>query len=471
MGGSPSFPVQVFYYLQYIGFLMAETRCILISLSDDVSELRELARSLDMNVLETFTQHREKPDPKYFIGSGKVKEVLEFVNEMKVEMAIINSSLKPSQLYTLENYLGITVYDRIRLILEIFADRAHSEEARLQVELAKLEYEIPLLRDWIHKARYGERPGFMAGGEYEVAQYYEVSRKRIKKIKQKLRKIEKERDIRRKQRRYLGYDLISIVGYTNAGKSTLFNMIAGEKVAVENRLFTTLSTTTRKIPQLKRPILITDTVGFIDGLPHWLIEAFHSTLEEIFLSDVILLILDASEDIGEIQRKLTTSFKVLLPDLNPSKIILVLNKIDQIKTEIVSYKGESSLTIHKEIISDNQESVHQAENPYNKLINKIQIDYEIRDILPISALDPKYQNQIIESILRSIQYPKVLSISIPNNQEVQSFIAWLYTCCEIISIDYKETIEIKLQLREKDEGKIKNKCEALGGQIEPILPN
>jgi GTP-binding protein HflX len=390
MRGSPSFPVEVFYYLQYIRFLMAETRCILISMSDDVSELRELAQSLDMNVLETFIQHREKPDPKYFIGSGKVKEVLEFVNEMKVELAVINSSLKPSQLYTLENYLGITVYDRIRLILEIFADRAHSEEARLQVELAKLEYEIPLLRDWIHKARYGERPGFMAGGEYEVAQYYEVSRKRIKKIKQKLGKIEKERDIRRKQRRYLGYDLISIVGYTNAGKSTLFNMIAGEKVAVENRLFTTLSTTTRKIPRLKRPILITDTVGFIDDLPHWLIEAFHSTLEEIFLSDVILLILDASEGIEEIQKKLNTSFEVLVPDLTPSKIILVLNKIDQIKTEMVGYKGGSSLTIHKEVISDNQESEHQTVDPFKKLINKIQIDYKIRDILPISALDSKY---------------------------------------------------------------------------------
>jgi GTP-binding protein HflX len=462
MRGAPSLPVEVIYYTPYIRFLMTETRCILISLSDDVSELGDLARSLDMNVLDTFIQHREKPDPKYFIGSGKVEEILEFVNEMKVELAIINSSLKPSQLFTLEDYLGITVYDRIRLILEIFADRAHSEEARLQVELAKLEYEIPLLRDWIHKARYGERPGFMAGGEYEVAQYYEVSRKRIKKIKQKLRKIEKERDIRRKQRRYLGYDLISIVGYTNAGKSTLFNMIAGEKVAVENRLFTTLSTTTRKIPQLKRPILITDTVGFIDGLPHWLIEAFHSTLEEIFLSDVILLILDASEGIEEIQRKLKTSFEVLLPDLNPSKIILVLNKIDQIKTEMVGYEEDSS-----SINNNESNNLNQREDPYNKLINKIHIDYEIRDILPISALDPSYQDQIIESILRSIQYPKILFISIPNNREAQSFIAWLYTCCEIIAIDYKESIEIKLQHREKDEGKIKKRCEALGGQINP----
>jgi GTP-binding protein HflX len=450
---------------------MAETRCILISLKDDMSELNELAHSLDMNVLETFIQYREKPDPKYFIGSGKVKEVSEFVNEMEVELAIFNSSLKPSQLYTLENYLGITVFDRIRLILEIFADRAHSEEARLQVELAKLEYEIPLLRDWIHKARYGERPGFMAGGEYEVAQYYEVSRKRIKKIKQKLGKIEKERDIRRKQRRYLGYDLISIVGYTNAGKSTLFNMISGETVTVENRLFTTLSTTTRKIPQLKRPVLITDTVGFIDDLPHWLIEAFHSTLEEIFLSDVILLMLDASEEIDEIQRKLDTSFDVLLPDLNPSKIILVLNKIDQIKTEIVNFNGKSHSKIHEEKKNDSQKLEGQTEEPYKRLINKIQIDYKIRDILLISALDIKYQDQIIKTILRSIRYPRILSISLPNNQEAQTFISWLYTCCEIISIDYEDDIEIKLQYRDKDEGKIKNRCKSLGGRIGPHPSN
>jgi GTP-binding protein HflX len=434
---------------------MVQTRCILISLNDDVSELVDLARSLDMNVLETFIQHREKPDPKFFIGSGKVKEVSEFINEMGVELAIFNSSLKPSQLYTLEDYLGITVFDRIRLILEIFSDRAHSEEARLQVELAKLEYEIPLLRDWIHKARYGERPGFMAGGEYEVAQYYEVSRKRIKKIKQKLTKIERERDIRRKQRRYLGYDLISIVGYTNAGKSTLFNLIAGEKVTVEDRLFSTLSTTTRRIPALKRPVLITDTVGFIDDLPHWLIKAFHSTLEEIFLSDVILLMLDASEDIEEIQRKLDTSFNVLLPDLNPSKIILVLNKIDRIKTEMTGHQTDTP-----------SPNITRPPDPFHNFIGKLEIEYEIREILSISALDSKFQDIIIETILRSIRYPKSLSITVPNTQEAQSFIAWLYTCCEVISIDYKDTIQIKILHREKDEGKIKNRIQALGGKCD-----
>jgi GTP-binding protein HflX len=232
-------------------------------------------------------------------------------------------------------------------------------------------------------------------------------------------------------------------------------------VDVENRLFTTLSTTTRKIPKLKRPVLITDTVGFIDDLPHWLIEAFHSTLEEIFLSDIILLILDASEDVDEIQRKLDTSFDVLLPDLNPSKIILVLNKIDQIKTEMVSYKGNLSSNEKNNINSITDQTGDISRN----FIDRIHIEYKIRDILTISALDQQYKDTVIDSILRSIQYPNNLTLTIPNNQEAQSFIAWLYTCCEIISIDYKDDIEIRLQHREKDEGKIKNRCRALGGQI------
>ncbi|UCE37862.1 MAG: GTPase HflX [Thermoplasmata archaeon] len=420
--------------------MVERKKCILISLDDNIDEISNLTTSLNFIIEEVFIQHKEKPNPKYYLGYGKVKEIKEYLEENDIKTAIFNASLKPSQQYNLEGFLEITIYDRIRLILEIFSDRAHSEEARLQVELAKLQYEIPLLRDWIHKARYGERPGFMAGGEYEVAQYYEISRKRIKKMKEKLRKIEKERDLRRKKRRKLGYYLIGIVGYTNAGKSTLFNLISHETVKVENRLFTTLSTTTRKIPELEKPILLTDTVGLIDNLPHWVIEAFHSTLEEVFLSDIILLMLDISESIDDINRKLQTSFDILLPDLNPSNIILVLNKIDKVKD-------------------------YESINNEDKLLDKIEMDHEIKDIITISAKNEDYKEKVINVILKSLYYPISLSILLPNKSESQGFISWLYKNSEIISIEYENQIKIELRCRKRDEGHIIKKCKSLNGKV------
>jgi len=409
---------------------MNNKKCILVSLDDNIQELSALAESLGYIVNNIFIQNRKTPDPKYYIGSGKVNEIRKYIQDNNIDLIIFNSHLKPSQHYNLENYIGIRIYDRIGLILEIFSNRAHSEEARLQVELAKLQYEIPLLRDWIHKARYGEKPGFMAGGEYEVAQYYDIIRKRIKKAKEKLKKIEKERDIRRRQRRKLGYYLITIVGYTNAGKSTLFNLISGESIAVEDRLFTTLSTTTRKIPIQERPILLTDTVGLIDNLPHWVIEAFHSTLEEIFLSDLILLLIDVSEPIDIINRKLKISFNILIPDLKPSNIILIFNKTDK--------------------IVDSKNDLKDNPNIQEKL-KKIEIEHGVRDIISISAIREQYKQTIITSILKVTNYPKKLSFSLPNITEAQSFISWLYSNCDILFIDYKDSIYISLRCQEKDE--------------------
>ncbi|UCE74885.1 MAG: GTPase HflX [Methanomassiliicoccales archaeon] len=419
-------------------------KCVLVSLNDDISEIRELADSLELDVLTIFVQFRKNPNPKYYVGSGKVKEIKDYIDENKIDIAVFNASLKPSQQYNLENFLEITVFDRIRLILEIFADRAHSEEAKLQVELAKLQYEIPLLRDWIHKARYGERPGFMAGGEYEVAQYYEICKRRIKKNKQKLKKIEKEREIRRKQRREIGYYLVSIVGYTNAGKSTLFNLIAGESVAVEDKLFTTLSTTTRRISDLKKPIILTDTVGLIDNLPHWIIGAFHSTLEEIFLSDLILLIIDGSEPIDEINRKLKTSFDVLLPDLEPSKIVLLINKIDKVQL-------------------NNRDKEEILDKVTKNLLTAIVVDHKIKDIIPLSAIEEEYKENIINLIIDVFDYPARLSIVLPNQENTQSFVSWLHSHCEIQSIKYGRQIKIDLKCREKNVNHITKKSSELGG--------
>jgi GTP-binding protein HflX len=369
--------------------------CVLVSLDDDISELIALAESLDYIIDEVFIQHRSQPNSKYFVGQGKVKEIEDYIHENKIQTVIINSSLKPSQQYNLENILKITVFDRIRLILKIFADRAHSKEARLQVELAKLQYEVPLLRDWIHKARYSEKPGFMAGGEYEVAQY------------------------------------------SNAGKSTLFNMISGESVSVEDKLFTTLSTTTRKIPKLNKPIILTDTVGLIDNLPPWIIGAFHSTLEEMFLSDLILLIVDVSEPISEINRKLKTSFDVLLPDINPSNILLILNKVDKV----------------------------QEKDGIDKIINKIDLEYTLKDIISISAHDKKYKKDIINTIQKIFSYPNQIKITIPNIPKAQSFINWLHKNCEILNIDYQNEINIDIKCKEKDISYINNTTRSFRGQV------
>jgi GTP-binding protein HflX len=424
-------------------------KCILISLDNNVSELKDLAESLGFVVDEIFIQRKDNPNPKYFIGKGKATEINDYIKENDIDTVIINSSLKPSQQYNLENFLGITVYDRIRLILEIFADRAQSEEAKLQVELAKFQYEIPLLRDWIHKARYGEKPGFMAGGEYEVAQYYEISRRRIKKIKNRLKNIEKERDLHRKHRKKSGYFLVSIVGYTNAGKSTIFNMISGEKVTVENRLFTTLSTTTRSIKKINKPILITDTVGLIDNLPHWIIESFHSTLEEIFLSDVILFIIDISESASEINRKLITGFDVLLPDLNPSKIILIFNKIDRLDDyNVIDISDKKELNIMIEKIKD-----------------KIKLEHDLGGIVSVSALDSAYKENIIQAIMDITEYPIKLTLILPNISDSQAFINWLHENVEVLSVEYQENITIILKCRERNEGRIIKTCKKLKGKI------
>jgi len=283
-------------------------RGILISKNDDVKELIALANSLGYEIVETFIQKKERITSHY-IGRGKLEEIKRFIEENDVEIAFVNADLKPSQWYNLENFLGIKVYDRIRLILEVFADRANRREAKLQVKLAKLRYEKPFVRELIHRLKEKERPGFLAGGEYLVADYYEMIKKQMKKIKEELAKIEMERKIRRKDRKEKGFYLVSIAGYTNAGKSSLLKLLTGENVLVEERLFSTLSTTTSKMKQFRKykPVLLTDTVGFIKNLPHWLIDAFHSTLEEIELADIVVLLIDASDDIDEMREETLTS--------------------------------------------------------------------------------------------------------------------------------------------------------------------
>ncbi len=203
------------------------------------------------------------------------------------------------------------VADRVRVILEIFRRRAGTREARLQVELAKLRYEMPIVREAIHLSKTGERPGFLAGGQHAVERIHERMGKRMSRIRRELDRISDERELRRKHRRRGGFHLVSLAGYTNAGKSSLLTALTEDTAEVEDRVFTTLTTQTRRVESERRDILLTDTVGFIDDLPPWLVEAFHSTLEEIALADVILLVVDASDPPAEVERKLASSLKTL----------------------------------------------------------------------------------------------------------------------------------------------------------------
>ena len=252
--------------------------------------------------MDTIVQARDAPDRRYFVGKGKLEEIAETLERRDVDVVLFNGEVHPSQHYHLENRLKKQCYDRLRLILEIFADRAHGREAKLQVELALLHYEAPILREWIHSAAVGERPGFMAGGEYRVDVYLETVKRRRRRIEEELDLVRKERGRRRAARKDRGFHLVSLAGYANAGKSSMLNALTGERVLVEERLFSTLSTTTRAVSGRRR-ILLTDTVGFVDEVPFWMVDAFNSTFEEIYDSDLILLLVDASDPEAEIYER------------------------------------------------------------------------------------------------------------------------------------------------------------------------
>ena len=302
---------------------------LIVSLKDNTSEIEQLASTLGYSIIQIMVQQREKPDVNLFIGTGKLEEIKELIesSETEINLVIIDGILKPSQWFNLEQSLNIVVHDRIHIILAIFEDHAQRKEAQLQVKLAQLHYERPYVRELIHRARAGEHPGFMAGGEYQVDDYYEMIKKQIKKIGISLKKIENSRSIQRKNRHQQGFYLVSLAGYTNAGKSSIMNMLTDAQVKVEGKLFSTLSTTTRKLsenidtPML--PILLTDTVGFIDDLPSWVVDAFHATLEEIEMADIVLLVIDGSEEIDDIRRKVEVSLSEL-HDLKVTAPIIIL---------------------------------------------------------------------------------------------------------------------------------------------------
>ena len=290
---------------------------------------------------------------KFGVGEGKVEELKELISSIKPDVIIYDEILKPSQNYNLASTLKITILDREMLILEIFERRARSSESALQVKLAQLRYEMSRAKEKVRLAKMGEQPGFMGIGKFEVDVYQNDIKNRMNNVKSKLLKSSKQRALHREARKRIGFKTVSLAGYTSAGKTTLFNTLTGEEKEESPNLFTTLSTTTRKIILEDIEVLISDTVGFISKLPAYMIEAFKSTLEELTYADSVMVVIDISDPILELKKKFRSCITTLDGiGVNQDRIIFVLNKSDLVNEEEISDKvNQLGLQVNKKWLS------------------------------------------------------------------------------------------------------------------------
>jgi len=271
---------------------------------------------------------------KYGITSGKALELKDVVERYNPDIVIVDEQLTASQIYNLSKLVDRKVIDRIRLILDIFEKRAMTTEAKLQVKLAELQYEIPRLKELVRMRRMGEQTGPMGYGAYEIEKYMRFLKRQIVVLREKLEKERRRRELHRQKRYESNSFIVSLAGYTGAGKSTLFNRLSGENARITGKPFTTLTTTFRKVKGLD-DVYVVDTVGFIERLPHFLIESFRSTLEELKYADLVLLVVDSSLPEEEFWRKYNASIKVLQElEIDLKNVIAVLNKVDARKYEL-----------------------------------------------------------------------------------------------------------------------------------------
>ncbi|MDR7664758.1 GTPase HflX [Methanosarcina sp. Z-7115] len=387
-------------------------------------ELRELARAAGYVPVGELTQTRY-PDSRYQLGRGKIEELAELVRSTGAEKVIFYNKLSTTQLFNISEICGCQVIDKFQLILEIFAKRATTHRSKLQVELARLKYEVPRARAIVSLLKKEERAGFMGLGDYEDSYEHDL-KKRIARIESELESAKKDDESLRAFRHMKGFSLISLAGYTNAGKSTLFNAIVNESVEVKDMLFTTLVPMTRALDLGGRKALLTDTVGFIEDLPHWLVDAFKSTLEEIFLSDLILLVVDASEKPETILQKLSTSHDTLWDRIQGVPVITVLNKTD--------------LLDKSELDSIMEQIGYMAPNPAF-----------------VSAKEGIGMTALKAEIIRHLPAWSFCPLSLPNSEKGMSLLSWLYEEGIVHRVEYGERILVDYEARTE----IINRAQAL----------
>jgi len=389
------------------------------NLEADTKEIRSLVQAAGCRVVGEVVQSREK-DPEYNIGAGKVDELADLVHKTDADIVIFDNRLGPYQTYNIGLRLPdkTPVIDRFRLILWIFAQRADTRKAELQVELAGLRYELPRTEAKASLAKRDEKPGFMGLGEYDESRERDI-KDRISRIREELDRRETVEEHRRKHRRDSGFDIISLAGYTNSGKSTLMQRLAAElevgqnenlhpdldpTAEVNDELFTTLGTTTRRVEMEKREVVLTDTVGFLSGLPHWLIESFQSTLHSVYRADVVLLVVDATDSVPEMREKMITTFDVLR-DRREGRVLVVLNKMDKLTEQELKEKREAIRGI--------------AANP---------ICVSAREGTNIDTLFEE-----IETVLPDLHRER---LHLPLNSKTMSLVSWIYDNAYVNDVSY-----------------------------------
>jgi len=408
--------------------------------TSSLEELKKLAESAGYTIVAKLEQTR-KPDPRYQIGAGKVEELAMLVKETGAEKILFDNPLKSVQAYNLAKATGIEAINRFQLILEIFTKRATTKEAQLQIQLATQQYELAHAKERVRLTKMKEQPGFMGLGAYEVDVYQNAVKKQISTIQKKLEKIREKRLLHRERRTALGFSAISLAGYTNAGKSSLFNALTEEAVRVDKALFTTLSTTTRLVVFSRRKFLLTDTVGFIDRLPLRLIEAFHSTLEETIYADLILLVLDISEPIETIERR----NNICLETINQIgaagiPIITVLNKIDLLPEAEINQKLETL----KE----------KTKNP-----------------ILISALHQSNIELLKKEILKKLENYVQASFRVPLTNQTMPFMSWVHVRTEVQKVNFTDkSVQVVFEATPAFVENVRKRVEELNGKFEANHP-
>src|SRR5918994_635537 len=382
---------------------MNSTKVILVTYPDNfrLQEAEGLVESLSTSmaphpqIVKVFTQ-KYLNHSRYGLGSGKANEIKEFVEHSKADQIVVDEHLTPKQIYNLEKLTDAQVIDRERLILNIFHSRASTTEAKLQIELAEVKYEMPRVRE---KAKLTsgstERAGKGGMGEYTVDVKFRDLKRRMTFIKKKLADAHSKRELYRQQRLKTQMPIVSLIGYTSSGKTTLFNLLTSENKEISSSLFTTLSTTTRafRISNEKQEkgssLLLIDTVGFISRLPHYMIDAFKSTLQESLAADLILLLVDASEKFEDIRIKYNSCWNVLDElKVDKSKVFVILTKCDgdvDLSEHIDKIANNLSLSNPLSISSKTGDGIHSlkamiAHNLYSQPLSRDEYQTSVKKV-------------------------------------------------------------------------------------------